>query len=87
MTCNGICSGAARLGAITGLIVGEMKILNESPVVLTLAGVLIMISAFLIKVIPDMTKHKMPNTLQDVLMVQFPQRFPEPNPPNLANPT
>ena len=77
ITCNGICSGVARLGAITGIIVGEMKILNESPVVLTLAGALIMISAFLIKIIPDMTKHKMPNTIQDVLLVQFPERFNE----------
>ena len=79
ITCNGICSGVARLGAITGLIIGEMKILNESPVALTLAGVLIMISAFLIKIIPDMTKHKMPNTVQDVLLVQFPERFNENN--------
>ena len=85
MTCNGICSGVARLGAITGILIGEMKMLNESQVVLALAGGLILISAFLIKVIPDMTKHKMPNTVQDVLLVQFPQRFPEePNATSMA---
>ena len=65
------------MGAITGILIGEMKMLNESQVVLALAGGLILTSAFLIKVIPDMTKHKMPNTVQDVLLVQFPQRYPE----------
>ena len=54
-----------------------MKILNESPVVLTLAGTLILISAFLLKVIPDMTKHKMPNSTNDVMLVQFPARNTE----------
>ena len=74
-TCTGICSGAARLGAITGIIVGEMKLLHSSMVVNTLAGIVTLISALLIKVLPDMTKEKMPVTSKDIEKVQFPERF------------
>ena len=78
MTCNGICSGAARLGAITGILLGEMKILNGSSTVLILTGILILISAFLIKVLPDMTKHRMPKSNKDVMLVQFSNTNTEP---------
>ena len=72
-TCTGICSGAARLGAITGILMAEMNILNNSSVVLTFAGTFVLFAAFLIKLLPDMTKHKMPNTVDDVMQIQFPR--------------
>ena len=70
-TCTGICSGAARLGAITGIIIGEMKLLHSSFLVNILAGIVTLISALLIKVLPDMTKEKMPVTSKDIENVQF----------------
>ena len=72
-TCTGICSGAARLGAITGILLAEMNILNNSSVVLTFAGTFVAFAALLIKLLPDMTKHKMPNTVDDVMQIQFPR--------------
>ena len=71
-TCTGICSTSARIGAITGILLGEMKILNLSHVLLAFTGTLILISGFLIKLLPDMTKHKLPENSEDVLKVQFP---------------
>ena len=74
-TCTGICSGAARLGAITGIIIGELKLLHSSFVVNALAGIVTLISALLIKVLPDMTKENMPVTSQDIEKVQFPEKI------------
>jgi len=74
-TCTGICSGAARLGAITGIIIGELKLLHSSFAVNALAGIVTLISALLIKVLPDMTKENMPVTSQDIEKVQFPEKI------------
>jgi len=72
-TCTGICSGAARLGAITGILVSELKILDASYVLLT-AGCFVLVSAFLIELLPDMTKHELPNNPEDLMKVQFPDK-------------
>ena len=50
-----------------------MNVLNNSNVVLTFAGTFVLFAAFLIKLLPDMTKHDMPNTVEDVMRVQFPR--------------
>ena len=72
-TCMGICSGATRLGAITGILLSELQVLNESYVLLT-AGCFMLVSAYLILLLPDMTKYNLPNTPEDVMKVQFPDK-------------
>ena len=44
-------------------------------VVNALAGIVTLISALLVKVLPDMTKERMPVTSKDIEKVQFPERF------------
>ena len=78
-TCTGLCSGAARLGAITGIMIGELNLLHSSVIVNVLAALVTLLSAFLIKILPDMTKHRMPVSLQDIAKVQFPEMFLKPN--------
>jgi len=38
-TSTGICSGAARIGAITGIMIGELNLLHSSLIVNTLAAI------------------------------------------------
>jgi len=40
--------------------------------VLSTAGFLTLASAILIYILPDMTKHEMPTTFEDVIKIQFP---------------
>ena len=70
-TCTGICSGAARIGAITGIILGELKSFHQSPAVVILAGIFCVISAIFSKVLPDMTKEKMPKNLNDIKKLEL----------------
>ena len=74
-TSTGICSGAARVGAITGIMIGELNLLHSSLIVNTLAAIVTLLSAVLIKILPDMTKERMPVTLEDISKVQFPEMF------------
>jgi hypothetical protein len=55
--------------------IGELKLLHSSFAVNTLAGIVTLISALLIKVLPDMTKENMPVTSQDIEKVQFPEKI------------
>ena len=54
--------------------IGELKLLHSSFVVNALAGIVTLISALLIKVLPDMTKENMPVTSKDIEKVQFPEK-------------
>jgi hypothetical protein len=74
-TSTGICSGAARIGAITGIMIGELNLLHSSFIVNTLAAIVTLLSAVLIKILPDMTKERMPVALDDISKVQFPEMF------------
>jgi hypothetical protein len=48
-----------------------------------LAGIVTLISALLIKVLPDMTKENMPVTSQDIEKVQFPEKISDISVPQL----
>ena len=78
-TCTGLCSGAARLGAITGIMIGELDLLHSSFIVNLLAAIVTLLSAVLIKILPDMTEKRMPVTLHDITRVQFPELFKNEN--------
>ena len=56
-------------------MIGELNLLHSSFVVNILAAVVTLLSAFLIKILPDMTKSRMPVSLQDIVKVQFPEMF------------
>ena len=68
----GVCSGVARIGAITGIILGDYNLFHLFTPVLILAGTLALFSSILVPFLPDMTKHKMAKTYQDIQRVQFP---------------
>ena len=68
----GLCSGVARIGAITGIILGDYNLFHLFAPVLILAGTLALFSSILVPFLPDMTKHKMAKTYQDIQRVQFP---------------
>ena len=70
-SCVGLCSGFARIGAIVGIIFGELKVLHHYEPILILAGILAMLSGVLIPFLPEMTKSKMPKTYLDIQKVQF----------------
>ena len=72
-TCVGLCSGFARIGAITGIVFSEFNILFLNTPVLLLAGALAFLSSILVPFLPEMTKHKLPETYQDIQKVQFPR--------------
>merc|ERR1711963_1022322 len=72
-TCVGFCSGFARIGAITGIVFSEFNILFLNAPVLLLARALAFLSSILVPFLPEMTKHKMPETYQDIQKVQFPR--------------
>ena len=78
-TCTGLCSGAARLGAITGIMIGELDLLYSSFIVNLLAAIVTLLSAVLMKILPDMTEKRMPVTLHDITRVQFPELFKNEN--------
>merc|ERR1711935_689489 len=67
----GLCSGIGRLGAILGIILGQYKKLHLSTPVRVVAGASALISAFLILVLPDLTKQKMPCTVNEIEVLQF----------------
>ena len=67
----GLCSGIGRLGAILGIILGEYKKLHLSTPVQVVAGASTLISAFLILALPDLTQQKMPQTLNEIEVMQF----------------
>ena len=67
-----MCSGVARIGAITGIILGDYNLFHFFTPVLILAGTLALFSSMLVPFLPDMTKHKMAMTYQDIQKVQFP---------------
>ena len=77
-TCMGLCSGAARLGAITGIMIGEYDLFSSFGVSL-LAAIVTLLSAGFIKILPDLTEERMPVTLQDITKVQFPELFKNEN--------
>lgn len=51
---------------------GELKLLHNTPVVNSLAGLITLLSALLLRFLPDMTKSRMPVTHSDIEKVQFP---------------
>ena len=59
------------MGAITGIIVGEMELLHSSSLVNSLAGIITFISALLVNILPEMTQKRMPQTLEEIKAVQF----------------
>ena len=67
----GFCSGIGRLGAILGIFLGEHKQLHLSTTVMFVMGFLMMVSAVFLKLLPDLTKHKMPRTLKELEDIQF----------------
>ena len=67
----GLCSGVARIGAITGIILGDYNLFHLFAPVLILVGTLALFSSLLVPFLPDMTKHKMAKTYQDIQKVQF----------------
>ena len=56
-------------------MIGELNLLHSSLIVNTLAAIVTLLSAVLIKILPDMTKERMPVTLEDISKVQFPEMF------------
>lgn len=54
-----------------GIILGEYKKLHLSTPVRIVAGASTLISALLIRVLPDMTKKKLPKTMEEVENFQF----------------
>ena len=72
-TCTGLCSGAARFGALAGVIVGELEIFHSSIAINIVAGIVTLISGAFIQFLPDMTRQKMPVTFEDIAKVQFPE--------------
>ena len=67
----GLCSGIGRLGGILGIILGEYKKLHLSPPVRTVIGASTLISAFLIRILPDLTQQKLPKNIRQIEEVQF----------------
>merc|ERR1711963_858447 len=61
-----------RIGAITGIILGDYNLFHLFTPVLILAGTLALFSSILVPFLPDMTKQKMAKTYQDIQKVQFP---------------
>ena len=56
-------------------MIGELDLLHSSFVVNLLAAIVTLLSAVLIKFLPEMTEKRMPITLQDITKVQFPELF------------
>ena len=67
----GFCSGIGRLGAILGIFLGEYKQLHLSNTVMFVMGFLMLVSAVFLKLLPDLTRHKMPRTLKELEDIQF----------------
>lgn len=68
----GICSGAARIGAIVGIVMDEMKLLHPNLVANIIAGAIFLLSGLLIRILPDCTKSNLPVTWDDVAKIENP---------------
>ena len=77
----GICSGLGTIGGIVGIILGEYQKLPYSTTVIAVIGALTLITAFLIRVLPDITKEKMPKTFADLEKLQAQPESPQNNEP------
>ena len=54
-----------------GIFLGEHKQLHLSNTVMFVMGFLLLVSAVFLKLLPDLTKHKMPRTLKELEDIQF----------------
>merc|ERR1719510_2743639 len=62
----GICSGFGRIGGIAGIILGEYNQLPYSKPVIAVVGAMALMTAFLIRILPDMTREKMPKDFAEI---------------------
>ena len=69
---TGICSGFARIGAIIGIVMDEMKLLHFNVAVNAMTGIIILLSGLFIQFLPDMTQKNLPKTWEDISKVQYP---------------
>ena len=66
----GICSGAARIGAITGIVMDEMKLLHPNVTASIVTGMIFLQIGLLFRIIPDLTKSKLPLTWEDTIKIK-----------------